>query len=286
MSNLLMPAESSLSHGSAKATNLALGGQQGHMTDSVNWMSTEDYLKPQMISVLLAAPEGFEYLPDGKERRRFLKAMVEELAISVTGINTSLTNEPVETVVGNTEFFEQSARVARERSRPVFSWIEKRGKVIKNIIYTWMTELMSDPDTGKAGIITRQAYRDAGSPELTAPFKTMACLFIEPDETMTRVVDCVIGVNMAPQGIINEMQMVKGQALETVQHDIEFSMHQRVGSAVFATAQQYMDELNMAGFNANDAPAFMDTIHNLVTDEATQTGYSDGAQRIADAIGG
>lgn len=285
MAQLLLPGDSSLTAGTARGAILTVGGQNGHMTDSVHWDSTEDYLKPQMITVVMAAPEGFKYLPDGKQRTAFLKAMVERWAHQITGVNTSLTNEPVESVVNNTEFFEQTARIARERTRPVVSVYEKRGKVVKTLIMDWMTYLGQDPETGKAGIIRLQSYRDAGSPELTPKMKTMACLFFEADETMTRVIDAVLSVNMFPQGVVNEMQMVKGQALELLQHDLEFSAHSRVGPPVIALAQAYLDDLNLDGFSPQDAPAFMSEIAPELTDEANPVGYSAHVSDIANALG-
>lgn len=279
--NALMPEDSVLKTGNARANNLAIGGQQGHMTDSVNWWSTEDFIKPHVIAVLMAAPGGFEYMPEGKERRKFLKALVEQQAIAIVGINVSLTKETVESVVNNTEFFEQTSRVARERSRPTFSWMEKRGKVVTKMIYDWIVDLDQDPETGKAGIIRYSAYQSAGYPELTPPMKTMSVMFFEPDETMSRVVDAVLGVNMSPQGIPKEMSMTKGAALETLQLDIEFSMHQRVGKPIIDLAQQYLDDLNKTGYAPQESTPFLSEIDGDVSDEALADGYRNLVTQIA-----
>lgn len=285
MSKVLLDSEHSLSQGSTRAIDLSIGGQQGALKDPANWVSNANYVKPRMIPVLLQAPGAMKYLPDGESRIKMLKALVELHATSITGIDSSLTVEMAETALSNAgEMMESVTKVSRARSVPVFSYPEKFGKPIYIFFRDWIVDLLQDPDTGHPGIIRYEAYQNAEYPELLADMISMAVLFIEANENLTSINDAWLCTNMMPKGIVNTASRVIGEALETVQHEVEFSAVTQVGDSVNELALDYINSLNKSGYAPRALQRHIEKISPDVADDATPVGYRPGVKAVADAI--
>lgn len=74
--------------------------------------------------------------------RRRLKALIEEKAKSITGLNSTLTAEYEEIAVSKSgEVHQTLTKMNRERSNPNFVWNEYRGMPIYKDLSRWMIDL-------------------------------------------------------------------------------------------------------------------------------------------------
>lgn len=252
--------------------NINLGGQQGYMPDYTILDSNANYVRANLICVLIAAPAGFKDLPDSEAWIGGLKAMVERHATRIEGLRSTLNVEWQETALGGAGEMQQDvSNVTRERSEPAFTWPEKYGKPFKTLLSGWIYNLMQDPNTKVPMVVTRGLAKRI---DMTPAYRGATMLFIEPDVTHTRVVEAWLSTNMMPNTsgpIEGSRDLTAGGELNEIQVTFSAITHYSLG--VNEYAQKVLDSLALTNANPMQAPAAFDSVS---ADVAKQTnGYAD-----------
>lgn len=284
MSVLVEENNASLIGEKTRPLNLTEGGQQGAMMSPHQWNSNAGYVRQNVIAVLLAAPQAMRFLENADHHRATLKSLIEVMPIRVEGLNSSVTWEYGEVPVGNGgEMFESVVNAVRERSIPAFAWNEKYGQAIAR----WWTEmgrkLVLDPDLKVPGIVAEEAYRREGSPNLLPEMCAMTVLFIEPDETMTNVINAWMCTNMMPKsgGEIIGRKEIAG-ASEVPEVSIEFTALTLRGSAVDKQAKDYLANLNLEDMRPTELKPFVDGISAEV--DTSSEGYANKISEVVENL--
>jgi len=286
MSQVLLDSAHSLNRNSnSGVADPRVGGQNGFIPDFANWANAGKLVKGRLIAVLIQEPTGMQLQDDGTDRIAFLKAMVELLPKSITGLVRSKNAEFLETIASNGgEMFETVTKVTRDRSTPTFVWDELDGKPITRIIEDWMDELMQEGDLGHPSIINKPSYEEAGSPAITPDFQSMVVLFIEPNRSMTGVTSAFLCSNMMPKGFTDESQRAVGEALEGLEQSVEFTAFTMVGDAVNAMAMEYLDSVNKQGLAPRSLTAFTSGLSVNVADDAVPIGGRAAVNNVASSL--
>lgn len=286
MSQVLLPDDHVLSSG-ARAVDLTIGGQNGAMSNPANWTSAAYYTRQKLHQVLIQAPKALKYLPDGESLKKQLKAAIEMHPRSISGINQSLTVETNDTIIGNDgQVFQVPINVNREPSAPNFVWDELEGKPFTRLFRRIVVDLIMDPQTNKPGLLRYQSYTDAGRPEILPVDYTMVVLFIEPNKSMTGVVDAYLCANMFPLGIPDETLKEMGGANEQLEVALDFAAWTQVGDAVDEMAKNYLDSINVLGYAPSALAPFVAAIEPSLRDETLgpNGSYTNAVKAVADSI--
>ncbi|EOA6880455.1 hypothetical protein ACH8J2_004898, partial [Escherichia coli] len=74
----------------AAMVDIRAGAQNGYISNIGTYVANANYIPNQMFCLLLEAPRGFNYLPNPDVQIGYLKALVEEVAHSITGLQRGL----------------------------------------------------------------------------------------------------------------------------------------------------------------------------------------------------
>ena len=261
----------------APMADIRYGGQQGYAPVMTEWVSNQAYVAKQMICLLIEAPRGFAYLPDPDFWVGALKSLVERHPKSITGMNAGLTVDVIEnSVAGGGEMQEDMTDVKRERTVPVFVWIDKYGRPIQTLLYEWITNLLADPDTKVANICTVDGVRPS---DLLSDMHSATMLFFEPDPTHTKVLKAWLSTNMYPKstGDITAKRELSS-AMESSEISVTFTAVSQSSLGVRMFAQALLNSINITNANPNLAPAFMGEVDPDVL--AASTGYAANGEAL------
>ncbi|QAX96106.1 hypothetical protein [Vibrio phage vB_VmeM-Yong XC32] len=283
MSQVLLGADHSLNRGAnTGVADPRVGAQNGLVPDFANWANSGKMVKQRLIPVLIQEPSGMQLMDDGPSRIEFLKAMVELLPKSITGLNRSKEGAFLETVATNSgEVMETVTRVSRQRSTPTYVWDELDGKPITRSIEDWMDELMQDSITGHPGIISKPAYEEAGSPAISPDFQSMVVLFIEPNRQMNGVTSAYLCANMMPKSFTDESSRVVGEDLEGMEQTVEFTAFTMTGTAVNAMALEYLNSVQKTGLAPRGLAPFQAGRSVNVASDAAPLGNVEAVNAVA-----
>ena len=272
--------------------NLAQGGQQGAMVAPHQWVSSANYVRQPIMSILVAGPIAMKWLDDGPQRLAALKALIELTPKRVEGLNSTVNWEFAETPVGNAgEMLQSVIDAKRERSNPSFTWDDKYGQAVARFWTDFGRIFMMDPDLGKPGIVASQKYIDALSPPLLPEHMSFTTLFFEPDETMTKIINAWLCTNMMPKtgGEIIGRKEIAGAA-EVPEVSIEMTALTLTGNAVYRQALSYLQNLNLADLRPTDLRSFTENLsapndQGIDVDvEAATDGFNAKASDVVNAI--
>jgi hypothetical protein len=283
LANAILQNTSAFAQGhNSPMLDLQYGGQMGFTPNYTQWVSNQQYIRKNLICLLIEAPIGFQYLPNPDVWVGTLRALVELHAIRITGLNARLTVEVAETPVGGGGNMQQDpTNVTRERSVPQFSWNEKYGMPVNMFHQGWITNLIMDPDTKFANVATLSTDSTYGPPtDMLADMYSATMIFIEPDPTHTRVVKSWLVTNMFPLStgdITGQRDLTTAQENLTV--DITYSGIAQYSLGVDAFAQQLLTSISIAGANPYTENAFVQAIEAVVS--STTTGYQNEVADIA-----
>jgi hypothetical protein len=256
------------------------GGQQGYAQNLAQWVSSAAYIRKNIITVLLEAPTGFAYLPNGQTYVNTLRALVETQALSVTGLNATLhvdsfANDPVG---GSGQMFQSPNNVTMDVPNVTMRFVDRYGMSITRFFEAWIRTLIMDPDTKIAGINTLSSTYVT---DMLPDMYSMSCLFMEPDPTGATIVKAWIGTNMYPttSGPI-EGSRDKTQAGQESTLEIGFTGVYQYGLGVNLFAQSILSTMSLAGANPFNQEAF---IQGIDADVAASTeGYATSISTVAD----
>lgn len=263
---------------SGAMSDLRYSGQFGYMTDPKSLVANANYVKRDVVAILLESPTGFNHLPNSELLHGTLKALVERHAKQITGLTSTLAVEYVSQPVGGAgEEQEDVSNVTRARSQVSFVWPEKEGMPVQKFVDFWILNLLADPET-KAARVTSQPNVEID--DLLPDVRGMACLFFEPDATHRKVNKAWLVTAMMPrQGGTVEGSRDLNAAKEGLEHTIEFTGVTTVGEGVKQIAQKFLDEMGMTGINTNLRPAIVDAVAQDVKD--SEQGFADQVAEAA-----
>lgn len=247
------------------------GPQNGFQIDVGAYVSNANYVKRNLIVLVLEVPAGFADIdPTGTMAGTF-KVACEQHAQSWEGLNQTLTAEFNETPIGGAGEQQQDlTNMTRARSEPAITLPEKYGKPFSYMFRLWMNGIMMDPISKFPDVVTT----DNKPNDLLPDYMAASVIFIEPDPTHTYPVEAWLVTNMMPQssGDITGRRDLT-QAHEVPQLSVTFTGIQQVGAGVMQFAQQLLDQINLTGANPNARPAFLNAVDADVA--AQQVGYAD-----------
>jgi hypothetical protein len=260
--------------------NPVYGGQQGYAQNLEQWVSSAAYIRKNLIFILLEAPTGFSFLPNGQDYVNVLRALTETQALSITGLQAGLrvesfANDPVG---GAGQMFQTPNNVTMDVPSVTFRWIDRYGMSITRFFEAWIRTLIMDPDTKIAGINTMSLTNVT---DMLPDMYSMSGLFIEPDPTGATVVKAWLGTNMYPttsgpiEGSRDKTQPGQESTLE-----IPFTGVYQYGIGVNLFAQSILSAMSLSGANPYNQEAF---IQGIDADVASSTeGYSTSVQTVAE----
>ena len=259
IANAILQAGTGIAAGqNAPMVDLQFGGQMGYAPDLSEWVSNQAYIQRNVICLLVEAPKGFKYLPNGAQYTAILRALVELHPMSIEGLNRTLEVETIENAVGGGgEMQEDFVDVKRTRTQPQFRWNEKYGMPVANFHESWIRNLIMDPDTKYPAITTLADV----PPDMLADMYSATMLFVEPDPTHSKVMKAWLVTNMFPKssGEISGRRDLT-QANEQKSYDIPYTGIAQSGVGVNAFAQRLLDGINKTGASPYLRPAFVQEI--------------------------
>ena len=243
--------------GNTPAANLKYGGQSGFMPNIgmigadgkryEEWVNNSDYVRKNMIPVVLSVPGFLKLLPNSKEWIETYKAVMELHYTAITGITTGLTVTTDESEIGGGgEFQETPTDVKMARSNLNYTFREKAGKAVSSFFRFCIRYGIMDENTKKPLITKFLSNLDEIGGMYTPDFFAGTILFIEPDTTQMSVVDAVIMVNVFNKGDGGrEMSRDVKIAGTTKELSIDFSSITINNDGVLEFAQTILNELNV-----------------------------------------
>lgn len=175
----------------------------GGVENGVNinqWLHEQQYLRNDLIPIVLSVPKGFELLPNANQWKQAAKAMLEVHAKTIDGLDSSLTVDKVEKDLGlSGAKFAEVANVTRATSTVSITVEERYGNPFEILLDVWIRVLLRDPDL-QAPLITRIATAE-NLPKVWSPeWSTMSAIFIEPDVLLRKPIRAFLVSNMFPNG--------------------------------------------------------------------------------------
>ena len=269
-------------------------GKMGHFGFSPNhagWASEKAYVKQNFILMLLEAPKFMSLMDNSDRWYAALRAFVETLPTSVTGFEAGLTVNVVDHAAGASGEAQQDfTKVTRERSNPVFNFATDRSQnVIQKMIATWITYGMSDPATNIPLAITLPNYTKTsgtGRNHWLAPWYSMTFIAMEPNSTMTKVINSWLVTNSWPMGT----GPISGQrdiASDLVVPELSFSFtaFSDFNGGINRYAESLLAGIKFETANPNTQVPFVNYGADLVSPEvktATGVGYAAGVEKVRD----
>ncbi len=263
----------------APMVDLQYGGQMGYSPALAEWVSNQAYIRRNLICLLVEAPLGFQLLNDPDYWVGTLRALVELHAMSIDGLNATLTVDINSTPVGGGgQMQDDYTDVKEEQTKVVFRWNEKYGMPVSTFMRGWITNLIMDPNTKYPNIATLSNKPT----DMLADQYAATMIFIEPDPTHTKVEKAWLVTNMFPTSS-GEITGKKDQttANEPASYDITFTGIAQYSLGVDAFAQTLLSGINLTGANPQLRQAFVQSITPDIL--STPKGYQEEVAEVAAA---
>lgn len=274
----ILPSSYGLARGSQAAmVDPRRGGMMGYAPDYTSWISNQQYIRKPLIPYLIAAPTGFQMLPDPDSWVGILKAMVELHPVRITGLNAGLEVETTTTPVGGAgQVQEDPTDVKQVTSNITFGWNEKVGMPFQSFLRDWIQYLIMNAESKYATINTLPGRRLT---DMLADRYAMTMLFVEPDANHNRVLKSWLVANMYPKAtgeIIGARDLNSPGEASNI--DISFTGLVQTGRGVNLFAQRMMDAINITGADPYNRAAFADRIAADVARQ--QVGYENQVETL------
>lgn len=254
-------------------------GQQGLAANLKGYVANAAYVRRPVQCFVLQSPRGFNDLPDPEVWHRTLRKLMETGTRSITGLNATVNVSYVSNELGPAgEVQEDIAKVTRERSVPVHTFIEKYGMPIHAFFDGWVRWLIGAAESGVPEV-TSLFELGAGPTDLLPDYTSATCLYAEFDPLHRTVIKAFLITNMMPKTsgeyIADRDLTAEGQSTE---HSIEFTSIQQVGMGPKLLAQRIWDEISLVGVSTYMRAAALDGID---ADIAAVDGYTAAVREIA-----
>jgi hypothetical protein len=252
--------------------DLTHGGQFGWMPNLAELHNNQAYVE---------APRFFEFMPNKEIFYQSFKALVEKHPFKVTGFKQGLNVDVADHDVGGAgEKQQEYTNVKRERSEPVFSYIEKETRPIQRFLDFWIRWGMMDPDA-KHALIAPLTGVDLPSDWLFDWYGG-TILAYETDITNRFVDKAWLTTNFWPHTTgaqDSSRELAANKDILTL--DIPFSGTSVVGHSVVQVAQRIHDNIRKTNAAPAEAPAFMQEISPILAD--INRGYKWSIERVGDS---
>lgn len=265
----------------APMVDLQYGAQNGHMNDWPAYISNTPYVRRNLIIRVLAGPRGFNYLPEPEMWFKTLKAVFELHPESVEGFNAQLEIETRDVSFGGAgERQDAVSNVTRQRTEPVFNFIEKYGRPFAAFFEKWTTELLMDPNTKFPNVVAR-ANAQSANIDLLPDFTSATIIAFEPDPTFRKIDKAWLVADVKPKGSLVPVEGRRDihNGGDTVEFGITFSGMAQIGEGVDLVAQAILDDMVKTGINPLKQPAFTTEADGNIAD--LDSGYSEKLSQAA-----
>ena len=258
--------------------DLTHGGQFSWSPNHSEWINNQAYIRRNLVPIVLEAPRFFQLMPNPEVWVSCFKALIEKHCRTIdgyqAGLKVSFDDHPVG---GAGEMHQEVTDVKRDRSEPVFTFIEKYGRPIQTFIEYWIRYGMMDPETKYAMVGTLASNVPS---DLLADWFTGTILVFEPNPLHNKIEKAWITTNFAPQNngeVIGKRDLTAASELLTL--SIPFTGISQYGLGVNKFAQEILDNIKMANSNPFNAPAMLKEISQDV--EAAVKGYKQSVADLA-----
>lgn len=263
------------------------GNQMGYTTQYTTYVNHTPYIQRNVITKLIAAPQGFLLLDDPDHWIGTLKALWETAANTIEGLNAKLTGDFASVQFGAAGEEQEILRdMKRARTQLSVTWSHDRvGRPITVFHDMWMTVFGMDPDTKHPLMTTfERKVNDYLPDQRSATF-----LFFEPNEALNGIEKAWLVTDVFPkEGADVTGKFDKNSPGDVLAVTIPFTGIAQVGYGVDRLAQRILDSMNFTQTNPNQRPAFIDADPSGPVDAnvaTAQTGFSDAiAEASAAAI--
>lgn len=259
--------------------DLRRGGQMGYSNNLAELISNQQYIRKNVICLLLEAPTLFQEMDDPDLWVGTLRALVELHPLRITGLTSTVTLEFAETPVGGAgEMQEDVTDAKRERSQVVFTWNEKYGRPVSRFLEAWQRYFIMDADTKFALVNTLVQ----GPTDMLMDRFSASMIFIEPDQNHKTVVNAWLGTGMMPRtgGTVEGSRDMTAPG-DKLDLEIGFTGVYQNNAGVTAFAQELLDGLSITGANPYTRQSFLDRISADV--QAQNLGYGAGVSDLANS---
>ena len=272
--------QSDLANNASPIVDTTMSGQHGYAADLRYWHANTDYVRRNIYAKLIEAPTGFNAYPNGKLLIGILKSLVETHAMTWEGLASTMSVEKVSTAVsGAGEMQDTPSKVTVEPCAPVLGVPEKYGLIYRRLFQFWMRELISDPDSERAGIYTLPEGSNIPGDHLPDVYSMTVCFF-EPDPTGRFVNRAWLCANMWPEGGVEDTgSRDKTAAGDKEEYSIQFTALTQRSQGVYDFAQKLLDDMNKSGTSPNQQPAF---INGITADVMPEHGITEQIQNAQD----
>lgn len=206
--SILKPNE--LYAGNSATYDLTYGGQMGFMPrigmigpdgrSYGEWISNQAYIRRNIIPVLIQAPRFFELMPGTEGLIRTFKSLIEEQALSIDGLTSTLTVDTDSHPVGGAgEEQEEPTNVTRAKSSLSFTFKEHGNRSVQKFLEFLITYGIMDPDTKRPNVASYFQNLEDINNMYTPDFYSATILFLEPDITFKKVTDAWLCTNCFPK---------------------------------------------------------------------------------------
>ena len=265
-------------YSTAPMVSVVGAGQMGIAPQLQAYVQNSAHVPRNVICVVMETPRAFNNLPDGPSYIAAFKSLFEVGAKTIDGLRSTLTVEYVENAIGAAgEMQHDIAKVTRERSVPVFTFIEKDGKPITRLFTSYIVNVIGDPETN---VPAASSYDSDGPLDLLPDMTAFTMMFLEPDRLNRNVVEAWLITNMMPRtsGPIEGRRDITapGQSIEI---SIEMTGIQQVGAGVIAIAQSFLDGMKLTNVNPMRRSAWLQAISADVA--AADVGIAANIQQVA-----
>jgi hypothetical protein len=241
----------------ANMMNLAQAGSFQLAPALGNIASNTPYVGRNLIPFLLEAPRFFRYTSNAAYLVRCLKALVETHARTIEGLTQQIQVDYAESPWGGSgERIQTATNVTRSPSNPNFGLWELQGRAVQKFIKWWITYGIADENTKyprivSDGVVQAQHYDQT--------FAGMSMMFIEPDPTMTDVVQAYLCTNMQPTGTGPwDARKDVSQIGQNLDLNIEFTAITDISDGVILYARELLAGLNRGGMNPNETRTWIE----------------------------
>lgn len=283
LSQVLIKQEAYGASASTPAVNLAYGGQNGYSPVLQEWVSNTQYVRRNLVAVLLEAPKIFQYLPNPEKWVQALRSLVELHPVRIEGLNAGLTVETAETPVGGAgEMMRTFTNVTRARTDVTFAYSsDLYGRPIQTFLENYIRYAMMDPETKTALAGTIENYPG----DMLADMFTFSAIFFEPTPESRKVHQAWLVTNMFPVttgDIIGKRDLTSASSVEEL--SINVGGIAQYGLGPVALAQKLLDRMNFSKANPFFNSAFLTDEESDV--QAASKNYDSEMEHMANSTVG